>query len=322
MTRRSLRPIRVPVPAQGLSAAGIIRPDPGVPGDLAEHLGKGLAAFAAGVHESMRQVQDVIAARAARVGLATMPNAHPGVVFVLDEAPELLDPHGRAALTKRWPAPTQPPAPAAAPVDPEPPVLPDGVRMIEPPQDWRPLPGERAVVLCGLIPGVDPWHDPAARQIAARYAHLHDTTVSPLAIICPRRRDVLRHPDGTTTVAGKPWTELAQARQVDWENRNIRPSHGVIMFWFPESTPEYVGPTSLYELGRAADLDVVVGADPGYARRDILDHQLPHLGLPLYSGLDDTITHTLRRLEQVHGAVATLPHPVRPVPSFFDHDPE
>jgi hypothetical protein len=64
-----------------------------------------------------------------------------------------------------------------------------------------------------------------------------------------------------------PWPEDPGevAKQIDWEHRHLRRAD-LIAFWFP---PQTLCPITLYELGAwsMSAKPLVVGVDPGYARR-------------------------------------------------------
>jgi hypothetical protein len=107
-----------------------------------------------------------------------------------------------------------------------------------------------AVFLAGGITGTENWQATVARNLTA-----HNVTV-----LNPRRE---RFP------AGDP---DAGRRQIEWEHRHLARAD-LIAFWFP---PPTVCPIALFELGAccSALAPIVVGADPGYARRFDLQVQL------------------------------------------------
>lgn len=290
MSRR-LRPTRVPIRHVG-RPIGILRPEPGQtptpnPADLlGPSLNKAVARFNDGAVQFVETARRALDAATARTAVTQPPVNYLALM-------------ASRRTTRHAPATTGTMTPGVGPVAAQPPTLPVGVRMVEPPTNWRPYTGERAIILCGLIPGVDPWHDQAAGLVARRYAERVPATEHPLTILCPRRRDIVRQADGTVTVDGDPWTAEDQAAQVGWEARHVRRPRAVALFWFPASTPEYVGPTSLLELGAAwgQGMPVVVGAHPSYTRHDILEHQLPNMDLDLHGTIQATVDAALNLLD-------------------------
>ena len=109
---------------------------------------------------------------------------------------------------------------------------------------------EPSVFLAGGITGTSPWQTDLVKT-------LQDT---PWTVLNPRRKDFPMY----DPVAGR--------EQIAWEHQHIRLA-SLLSFWFP---PETLCPITLYELGVATELDkpLVVGADPGYARRFDLEVQL------------------------------------------------
>jgi hypothetical protein len=157
-------------------------------------------------------------------------------------------------------------------------TLPSHIQLIESPDWYEPRPDERTVFLAGGIPNVAPWHDRAV-ELLARAAR-------PIAILNPRRR---QFPIGD---------HEAVRQQVRWEHHHLHQPGGITLFWFGACDPAVtVQPTTLLELGQALGEGrrIVVGADPGYPRRDILEHQLAqHDGIPLHATLEDTVSSVLR----------------------------
>ena len=182
-------------------------------------------------------------------------------------------------------------APPARGVSPTPPELPAGVRLIEPPAEYEPLPGEVALSTLGGIPGVDPWHD---RMIVTAAILFTDRFPGrKLAIICPRRRDVTRALDRDELTAQVWWeytTALLPARL------------GVNTFWFPASNVQFPQPTSLVEFGdcRGARARYEVGAHRLYHRRDVLEMQVPLDGHQLFDRLDHTVHAAMDRLAELY----------------------
>jgi hypothetical protein len=135
-----------------------------------------------------------------------------------------------------------------------------------------------SVFLAGGITGCPDWQ-------ATAFDALADL---PVAVFNPRRKNFPIHDPS------------ASAEQIAWEHRHLQRAD-VALFWFPASGP-VVQPIALYELGRYASLvlEVAVGADPAYVRRQDVEiqMQLARPDIAVHDTLTATVTEA-RRLLQV-----------------------
>ena len=114
-----------------------------------------------------------------------------------------------------------------------------------------------------------------------------------LALLNPRRRNFPIH------------DPLAAFEQIEWEFEALNDAD-VILFWFAASRS--VQPIALYELGRHAvrNTRLIVGADPGYPRRQDVEIQLRLARGPSF--------HVWNSLASVCGEVEGLEHQLHQLP--------
>lgn len=125
-----------------------------------------------------------------------------------------------------------------------------------------------AVFLAGGIQGCDDWQAEAAKALG----------FLDVVVLNPRRVTFSLH------------DPHAEEQQVAWENRHLHRA-SLVLFWFP-SSPSHQ-PIALYELGMmaAGTTPLIVGADPGYARRNNVICQLQHArpGIAVQDTLAETV---------------------------------
>lgn len=114
-----------------------------------------------------------------------------------------------------------------------------------------------------------------------------------LALLNPRRRNFPIHDPS------------AAFQQIEWEFEALNDAD-VILFWFAAS--QSVQPIALYELGRHAvrNTRLIVGADPGYSRRQDVEIQLRLARGPGF--------HVWNSLFSVCGEVEGLEHQLHQLP--------
>jgi hypothetical protein len=106
-----------------------------------------------------------------------------------------------------------------------------------------------AIFLAGGISDAEDWQQRLVRMLPK----------GDFAVLNPRRA---KFPMGDPAAA---------AEQIEWEHRHLQRA-SVVVFWFP---PQTLCPIALFELGACcAEKSIVVGVDPGYARRADIEHQL------------------------------------------------
>lgn len=128
---------------------------------------------------------------------------------------------------------------------------------------WEYTGGRPSVFLAGGISGCPDWQREAV-ALFTTYAQMDHGMTEPLVTLNPRRPSfTLDNP-------------MAASEQVAWEHNHLMRAD-VVLFWFPASG-DIPQPIALYELGRYAALDkpIVVGCDPGYARRVDVQLQMRH----------------------------------------------
>jgi hypothetical protein len=98
--------------------------------------------------------------------------------------------------------------------------------------------------------------------------------------------------------------ERCDSKVIAWEYTYLK-SADVVLFWFPrgdESRP--VQPIALYELGMAVGSGraIVVGAEPGYARRETLIAQLQNArpDLAVHDDLGSVVAAVLKAVDECH----------------------
>ncbi|TDX84921.1 nucleoside 2-deoxyribosyltransferase domain-containing protein [Amycolatopsis arida] len=154
-------------------------------------------------------------------------------------------------------------------------------RYVEAPEYYQQAAGDPpAVFLAGGLSGVADWRAEVAASLL----------VERCVVLNPRRaRFDLDDPQ-------------AAAEQVAWEYHHLHHVPRLLtLFWFPISDPQIVQPIALFELGaqlelvqRSLDRHLVIGADPGYPRRQDVQLQVRHAApaLVVHDTLDDVLHHT------------------------------
>jgi len=129
--------------------------------------------------------------------------------------------------------------------------------------------------LAGGCGGCPPWQEELGTALAALQTY---------NVLNPRRSD---------WPSARPEIE----DQIRWEHEGLKASE-IIVFWFPKET---LCPITLFELGRwsyGQGKKIVVGAHPGYARRQDLEIQLQILDKPIIvlSSLDEMFKEVTQRM--------------------------
>jgi hypothetical protein len=162
------------------------------------------------------------------------------------------------------------------------------MRVIEAPAHAHVWDADVSVFLAGGITGCGDWQSEVIMRLQIELGHVEN-----LIIFNPRRADF----DVTDPAAAR--------QQIEWEYDQLQRS-GIVLFWFP---PETDCPITLYELGYQlgvssqtpeghGGIDLVIGTDPNYARRQDVLVQCALTEVPIF-GIHNDLESTVQALVEV-----------------------